>query len=175
MAAYGVPDDPDGLLPWSWAEQRLLSARNFWLVTADGNGRPHSMPVWGVWMPDRDRWGVGCAPTARKARNMEANDQVVVTTEDTVEFVSIEGRAVRVEGDEALPMAQAWADKYHDDTQPSKEEMVEFMLQGATFEVIPERAFGMIETPGGLLSGRHPLGVGLTPAAFRWFRARAAR
>lgn len=147
MAGYGVTDDPDGLLPWSWAEERLLSTRNFWLVTANGAGRPHSMPVWGVWMPDRERWGMGCDPTARKARNLAANDRVVVTTETTVECVSLEGRAVRLDRSEGRPMAEAWAAKYHAETGQTMETMTDFVLGGAMFEVIPERAFGMIETP----------------------------
>jgi hypothetical protein len=48
MTDYGVPEELEGTLPWSWAEERLAESRNFWLVTADGNGRPHAMPVWGV-------------------------------------------------------------------------------------------------------------------------------
>ncbi|NIV55014.1 MAG: hypothetical protein GWN48_05310 [Actinobacteria bacterium] len=151
MASYGVTDDPDGLLPWAWAEERLLTTRNFWFVTCDGAGRPHSMPVWGVWMPDVERWGTSCAPTARKARNLRANDRVVVTTDDGVECVSIEGRAVRLAGDEVDHMARAWALKYADlveaHTEEQIRETIEFVRGNAAYAVIPERAFGMIETP----------------------------
>lgn len=94
MTGYGVVEDPEGLLDWEWAEQRLLAERNFWFVTADAGGRPHSMPVWGVWMPERERFGMCCYAGARKARNIGDNDQVVVTTTNSVECVSIEGRAV---------------------------------------------------------------------------------
>ena len=146
MAGYGVTEDPEGLLDWSWAEQRLVGERNFWFVTANAEGRPHSMPVWGVWMPERERFGMCCDVGARKARNIKTNDQVVVTTTNSVECVSLEGRAVLVEGDEAEPLAVAWAEKYCDDNF-SKEDMMEAVYGGAAFEVIPERAFGMIETP----------------------------
>ena len=146
MAGYGVTEDPEGLLDWSWAEQRLVEERNFWFVTANAEGRPHSMPVWGVWMPERERFGMCCDSGARKVRNIEANDQVVVTTTNSVECVSLEGRAVLVEGDEAEPLAVGWAEKYCDDNF-SKEDMMEAVHSGAAFEVIPERAFGMIETP----------------------------
>ena len=91
MAGYGVTEDPEGLLEWSWAEQRLLAERNFWFVTANAEGRPHSMPVWGVWMPERERFGMACDFGARKARNIKTNDQVVVTTTNSVECVSLEG------------------------------------------------------------------------------------
>ncbi len=151
MAGYGVTEDPEGLLDWSWAEQRLLAERNFWFVTADAEGRPHSMPLWGVWMPERERFGMACDSGSRKARNIEANDRVVVTTTNSVECVSLEGRAVRVEGAETEPLAVAWAEKYCDAEMSnedfSKEQMMEAVLGGAAFEVIPERAFGMIETP----------------------------
>ncbi len=146
MAGYGVTEDPDGLLDWSWAEQRLLVERNFWFVTADAEGRPHSMPVWGVWMPERERFGMCCDSGARKVRNIEANDRVVVTTTDSVECVSLEGRAVRVAGNDAEALAVAWAKKYCDENF-SAEEMMEAVHGGVAFEVIPERAFGMIETP----------------------------
>lgn len=151
MAGYGVTDDPDGLLPWAWAEERLSATRNFWFVTCDGDGRPHSMPVWGVWMPDVERWGTSCAPTARKVRNLGANDRVVVTTDESVECVSIEGRAVELEGEEIDHMARAWAAKYADlidaHTEEQIQEAIEFVRGNAAYAVIPERAFGMIETP----------------------------
>ena len=47
MSAYGVPEELDGALPWSWAEERLAETRNFWLITVKASGRPHSMLIWG--------------------------------------------------------------------------------------------------------------------------------
>jgi len=107
MAGYGVPDDLEGTLPWSWAEERLVSTRNFWFVSANRDGRPHSLPVWGIWLPERQRFGFSSAPSARKVRNIAANDQVVVTTQDSVECVSIEGRAVTVDEAHLRTVAQA--------------------------------------------------------------------
>ena len=147
MAGYGVTENPEGLLPWSWAEERLVGTRNFWLVTANGAGRPHSMPVWGVWMPERQRWGAGFAASARKVRNMQANDRVVVTNDNSVECVSVEGRAVSVTGDDAEPLVGAWADKYFEETGGDREGTMAFLREGCMWEVIPERAFGLIETP----------------------------
>lgn len=150
MDGYGVTDDPEGLLPWSWAEERL-GGRNYWFVTVRPDGRPHSMPVWGVWMPERQRWGFGCSPDSQKARNLSANPAVVVTTEDTVELVSIEGTAIPVSGDDAVPMIEAWVDKYGDEIEvvdeASREQARDFLRQGAMFEITPTRAFGLIERP----------------------------
>jgi len=148
MSAYGVPHDLEGVLPWSWAEARLAESRNFWLVTVSAAGRPHCLPVWGVWMAERERFGFSCATTARKVRNLAANDQVVVTNDDSRRVVSLEGRAVRLaEDDPAIEaMASLYAAKYSDDL-PDPEQTLEFLSQNASYEVIPDRAFGLIETP----------------------------
>ena len=144
MADYGVPDDVEGVLPWSWAEERLVACRNYWVVTASATGRPHAMPVWGVWLPERERFVFSCAPNARKARNIAANPQVVVAADDTVECVSVEGRATPANPDAVAGYARAWAAKYEPD--PAKRAETEgFFSSQAPFEVRPERAFGMIE------------------------------
>ncbi|MEM1199543.1 MAG: pyridoxamine 5'-phosphate oxidase family protein [Pseudomonadota bacterium] len=153
MDAYGVVDDPTGLLPWSWAEERLLSCRNFWFVTVRPDGRPHSMPVWGAWMPDRQRWGVGCARSSQKVRNLAANPNVVVTVEDTVEAISIEGVAAPIEGADADPFIDAWVAKYASELgdfadgidDDSAAQAAGFLREGAMFEVTPHHAIGMIE------------------------------
>ena len=148
MAGYGVPDDLEGTLPWSWAEERLAASRNFWLVTVSGAGRPHALPVWGVWIPERDRFAFSCAPTARKVRNIEANDRVVITNDDAVNVVSIEGRAERLEGDAVDAMCVPYQAKYAaEEFFDDLEFVVGFMHENAAFEVIPDRAFGVIETP----------------------------
>ena len=51
------PDMPEGYLgaaplPWSWAEEQLTDARNYWITTIGPTGRPHVRPVWGVWLDD---------------------------------------------------------------------------------------------------------------------------
>ncbi len=142
MAEYGVPDELDGALPWSWAEEQLHASKNYWVVTVDPDGRPHATPVWGVWFDDR--FWFSTAPSALKVRNIEQNPNVVVTGEDTVNVVSIEGTAAQVEGRQDV--ADAWAARYEDD--PGKRtELASFMLQGAFFEVTPVKAFGLIESP----------------------------
>ena len=147
MADYGVPEDLEGTLPWSWAEDKLAASKNFWLATVNAGGRPHSMPVWGVWIPERERFALSCSPNARKVRNIAANNQVVVTTDDAASFVSIEGTAEPLTGDDVETMARAYAHKYSDEPMIEEEGMVDFLLQNASYEVTPLRAFGMIETP----------------------------
>ena len=51
MPGYGTlgPDEGTGLLPWSWAEERLVRSHDFWLATTWPDGGPHVTPVWAVW------------------------------------------------------------------------------------------------------------------------------
>jgi hypothetical protein len=65
------PAEGSGLLPWSWAEQRLVASRNYWVATSWPDGRPHAMPVWGLW--DNGAFWFSSSRRSRKARNL-AND-----------------------------------------------------------------------------------------------------
>lgn len=142
MPDYGVDTADWEPLPWSWAEERLSQARNLWVVTVSGEGRPHALPVWGVWADNR--FGFSCGPRSRKARNLAANPQVVVMGEDTVECVSLEGRASRVDQDEAL--REWWIERYLAKYQPLAPALdADFLRANRVFEVQPERAFGIIE------------------------------
>ena len=88
---YGVPEDRDGLLPWGWAEERLVGAHNYWLATAG----PHASPVWALW---RDGGLVfSCSPRSRKARAIGADPRVVVHLESGAEVVIVEGEAEQIE------------------------------------------------------------------------------
>lgn len=142
MSSYGVPDDLDGTLEWSWARDRLVANRNYWVVTVDPAGRPHSTPVWGVWDPEDDAFTFSCAPDALKARNIARNPHVVVTVDDTVEVVSVEGVAAPL--NDARAAAEAYARKYEEDPG-RRPQMVEFMLSHAVFSVRPTKAIGIIE------------------------------
>jgi len=144
MRGYGVLDDLDGVLPFAWARERLVANRNYWVVTVDPSGRPHAMPVWGVWW--EDVFCFSCSPDALKVRNLAANPHAVVTCADTVEVVSVEGVA------EAVPapaeVAGGWAAKYDESgDEVDASELAAFFAGGATFRVRPIMAFGLIERP----------------------------
>jgi PPOX class probable F420-dependent enzyme len=148
MSDYGVPSDPAGALPWSWAQDRLVANKNYWVVTASASGRPHAMPVWGVWLPETERFWFSCSPNARKARNVAANPQCVVTVDDTVECVSVEGRArIADQNDDAAAVDEAvsaYAKKYCADPAEYAQ-MDAFVRSHTIIEVTPVVAFGIIE------------------------------
>lgn len=88
---YGVPATSEGLLSWEQVEPRLVAARHYWLSSVRPDGRPHSVPRWGVWLDGRF-WYDG-APTTRHARNVERNPAVTLTLESGTEVVIVEGES----------------------------------------------------------------------------------
>ena len=91
---YGLTESDEGMLPWSWAVERLEEARNYWVSTSRPDGRPHAMPVWGIWLDDAFFFGSG--RESAKSRNLAANPAIVVHLESGDETVVIEGLAERV-------------------------------------------------------------------------------
>lgn len=107
--------------PWADIESRLSSAQLYWIVSVRRDGRPHAVPVVGVWHDGSFAFCTG--PQEQKARNLDSNAHVAVTTGSTgaggwdtgVELV-VEGAAVRVTEPAALQtLADAWLAKYGDD------------------------------------------------------------
>jgi hypothetical protein len=97
---YGIHDDAEGLLDWAWAEERLVAARNYWVCTTRPDGRPHAMPVWGLW--HEDAFYFSSSPESRKARNLAANPAVTVHLESGDEVLIVEGMAGLESGEELL-------------------------------------------------------------------------
>ena len=93
MPGYGIagPEEGSGLLHWSWAAERLTAARSYWVATVWPDGRPHVMPVWGMW-DDSALWFTS-STGSRKVRNLAADPRCCVTTEDASDPVIIEGIA----------------------------------------------------------------------------------
>jgi len=85
---YGIPDDPEGMMPWAWADERLAAARNYWLATVG----PHASPVWGLWRGGELLFS--CGADSRKARMLARDPHLVVHLESGDEVVIVEGVAV---------------------------------------------------------------------------------
>jgi PPOX class probable F420-dependent enzyme len=99
---YGVPTDASGadLLPWSWAVEQLTLARNYWVCTTRSDGRPHTAPVWGLWLDDAVWFST--APSSVKGRNLARDPRVVIHLESGDDTVILEGEAERPSDDRAL-------------------------------------------------------------------------
>lgn len=140
MPGYGIAaaDQGSGLLPWSWAAERLSSARNYWVSTVWPDGRPHAMPVWGMW-DDSYLWFTS-AVGSRKITNLRADPRCVVTTEDAADPVVVEGIA-SIQSDPARirRVLDLMNEKYATDLEPA------FLdpAVNATVSVRPQRVIGM--------------------------------
>lgn len=137
MPGYGVePASTGGLLPWSWAEQRLAGSHDYWLATVHPSGRPHVMPLWGVLL-DRHVW-CSTSPTSRKAANARANPAVTVTTDDPSQPVIVEGTAMVVTDADAIARFAAAMDAKYDTSYGTS-----FYAENLTLRIAPLRVFGI--------------------------------
>jgi PPOX class probable F420-dependent enzyme len=125
-------------LPWSWATERLTKAHTYWIATTRPDGRPHVMPVWGVWLDNQVYFSTGAQ--SRKARNLAANPHCVVSIELAGEAMSVEGVAKRVD-DPAMVQrfAEVYGPKYEWDMTGFAEPL---------YAVRPMVAFGFIAGTG---------------------------
>jgi hypothetical protein len=96
---YGIPQTAEGVLPWTHVEQRLTQARNYWMVTVQPDGSPHTVPIWGAWHDGA--LYMGGQAGARWVRNLKANPQVVVHLESGDDVVILKGE-VYEERDQTL-------------------------------------------------------------------------
>lgn len=137
MPGYGILDENSGrgLLPWSWAEERLSQARNYWVSTIRPDGRPHNMPVWGVWLNNSFYFSTG--QRSRKALNLAANPHCIIHPESADEAVIVEGIAAELTNPaELAPVAAAYRLKYQWDMEQP---------ESPIFAVRPQVVFGFIE------------------------------
>src|SRR6185436_4379740 len=85
MPGYGIENAKSGkgLLKWKWAADRLTKARNYLFTTVRHDGRPHVMPIWGVWLENAFYFSTG--RTSVKARNLAKNPNCVLSPGDADE------------------------------------------------------------------------------------------
>ena len=109
---YGIPSHGRGMLSWRRVEEHLSSARNYWVATVRPDGRPHTTPVWGLWVDGAFFFGAG--PDTRKARNLAENPYVAVHLESGDDVVILEGLSedLVTTADVAARIIAAWEAKY---------------------------------------------------------------
>ncbi len=107
--------------PWEDIDQHLTDAQLYWIITVRADGRPHAVPLVGVWYDGSFAFCTG--EEEQKQRNLDANKHVAVTTGSTGAHgwkngkdIVVEGSAVRVtEATELTALAKAWFAKYGED------------------------------------------------------------
>jgi hypothetical protein len=105
---YGIASSEEGMLPWSWAVERLEAGRNYWVATTNPDRSPHAMPVWGLWLDDAVLFGT--SPESRKGRNLARDPRAVVHLESGDDCVILEGEVESVAIDDRV--ADAFEAKY---------------------------------------------------------------
>jgi nitroimidazol reductase NimA-like FMN-containing flavoprotein (pyridoxamine 5'-phosphate oxidase superfamily) len=107
-----------GALDWSDVENRLEKAERYWLATTRRDGRPHVIPIDGVWL--EGAWYFGGAPETVHQRSVQENPNIVMHLEDPMAAVIVEGVAERVElpAEKAKQLASATTSKYGYPTRP---------------------------------------------------------
>jgi len=135
MPGYGIDEDRKGLLHWSWAVDLLSKTRNYFFTSVRSDGRPHVMPVWGVWMGDRFYFGTGRKSV--KARNLAVNANCVLCPGGADKAVILEGTAAKVTDKSILKkFAAAYLKKYKFDITTMNEPV---------YSIRPRVVYGQIE------------------------------
>ena len=115
---YGIASGAEGQVAWDWVVEQCMASRNYWVCTTRADGRPHAMPVWGLWLEGRVVFSTD--PSSLKARNFLARPDVVIHLESGDEVVVVEGR-VEAMAAELLPaFLDAYEEKY--DYRPNAEQ-----------------------------------------------------
>jgi hypothetical protein len=87
-AAYGTPTK---LLAWDGVENRLAEALHYWIATTRPDGRPHVVPVDGVWTEGACYFS-GDRATVHQ-RNLRSDPRVVLHLDDSESATIVEGIA----------------------------------------------------------------------------------
>ncbi len=137
---YGLKpaDEGSGLLPWSHVEERLVASRNYWIVTTRESGRPHAIPVWGLWMDDCAWFSTD--PKSLKGRNIAERPEIVVHLESGDDVVIVEGEAKRIPGSKELArFADAYEQKYNYRMDPTNPDF-------GVYRVVPSVVLAWLES-----------------------------
>lgn len=130
---YGGHLEPTRL-PWAWAVERLLAAHSYWIATTRPDGRPHTRPVWAVWLD-----GAVCFSTGSlAAANLADRPDITVHLESGTEVVILEGTAAVISTEAVIVrVCAAYNTKYAEDLTAET-------LPGPFHEVRPRVAFGWV-------------------------------
>jgi Pyridoxamine 5'-phosphate oxidase len=111
VESYGIKADGKGLVAWKDVCARLAKSRNYWIATSRADGRPHAMPVWGVWLDGALIFGTD--RNSRKARNLQRQPVAIVHLESGDDAVILECAAREItDAAEIATINAAYLKKY---------------------------------------------------------------
>jgi hypothetical protein len=106
---YGTPRM---LLAWTDVRARLEEATNYWLATPRPGGRPHVVPLDGLWL--EDAWYFGGSPETVHMRNASRAPSAVMHAGEPLSPIIVEGTIDEVtpSPEDAQRLADAQNTKY---------------------------------------------------------------
>lgn len=138
-AGYGLAQTPpeDAGARWSAAERKLAAARNYWITSTRASGRPHAMPVWGIWLDGALMFST--SRDSQKGRNLARDPRVVAHLESGDDVLILEGTLAEASDASLLARyADAYEAKYSFRPDPASPGDVVFVLR-------PDRALAWEE------------------------------
>lgn len=107
-----VTAEPDAVIPWSEARDRLKASQSYWVATVRGGNRPHVRPVLAVWV-DGALYST-TNPDTRKGRNLAENPNMAIATSTDGMDLIVEGSATWVEDEATLQQVAEAYRSMHD-------------------------------------------------------------
>ena len=126
--------------------QKISSSRNYWISTSINN-KPHSFPIWGIWLENQFIFSSG--PNSKKVKNLLQNSYCTITTEDANKPVIIEGIAYREKRIERLALIVVeYNSKYNWEFMVKDAKLEDKRGNGGpVFAVQPQKIFAWNEFP----------------------------
>src|SRR5690606_8225606 len=162
-ATAGHPARRASMTPptWEQARARWAEVNTYWLSTVRPDGRPHAVPLLGVWVADTFHFAAG--DRTRKARNLAGNPACVVTAATPELDLVLEGRAAPVRDEERVrAVAAAYREKYGWEPQVRQGQL---WAEGAPTAGPPPYTVYRLEPQLGFA---FPTGTEFTPARWRF-------
>ena len=98
VPGYQMPETCENLLAWDFVADRMSTSEFYWINTVYPDGRPHSVPLWGIWYEERFHCD-GSTETAW-SQNLTKNPRISVHTPDPNRVVIVHGIARFLEDDD---------------------------------------------------------------------------
>lgn len=146
---YGA-DIATRYLTWEEVATKLVASKHYWLATTRGDGRPHVVPRWGVWLDDRF-WYDG-SPETLHVRNLDRDPTCALHLESGSDVTIVEGKSLRsdpITGELGERLAEEYARKYGPDYTPGPESWSDDVAGGMR-HLRPEKVLAWSDFPNDL-------------------------
>jgi general stress protein 26 len=95
---------------WRSIEARLGREMNIWMATVRGDGRPHLVPIWFVWLDNKIYVATGT--DTQKFLNLRQNQNIALALPDAANVLIIEGEAHAADRATIEVLAEYFFNKY---------------------------------------------------------------